>query len=254
MKPFNGEFIEALLKPDKPVPPRLTIPHDKIDRRFLVYRNNVVASLIEGLEVSFPVIRKLVGDEFFKAMAGVYVRAYPPSSPLMMFYGKEMPEFLKTFPPVQHLAYLSDVAELENELRESYHSGDSEPIDPKFFEYLAPEEQLKTHLEFSPAVRLFYSKHPVASIWDANTGDRPSPKAGEEFVLIVRPDFDPYPVKINRGGYHFVKYQMEGDNIGMACEKTLFHSEEFHFDLADLFRLLLTTNSISNVVSNDEIG
>ncbi|MCY4308500.1 MAG: DNA-binding domain-containing protein [Rhodobacteraceae bacterium] len=251
MKPFNGEFIEALLKPDKPVPSRLIIPHDKIDRRFSVYRNNVVASLIEGLEVSFPVIRKLVGDEFFKAMAGLYVREYPPSSPLMMFYGKEMPEFLLKFPPVQHLAYLPDVAKLEIELRESYHSGDPKPIDSKFFEDLDPEEQLKTRLEFSPATRLFYSKHPAASIWEANKKDGPAPQAGEEYVLVVRPDFDPYPVITNRGGYHFVRHLMEGQNIGLACEKTLFHSEEFHFDLADLFRLLLTTNSISNVVSND---
>ena len=248
MKPFNGDFIEAVLKPDEPVPPSLKIPHDKIERRFSVYRNNVIASLIEGLEVSFPVIHKLVGNEFFQAMAGLYVREYPPGSPLMMFYGKEMPEFLQAFPPVQHLPYLSDIAILEIKLRESYHAGDPEPLDPKILEDISPEEQLRTKLIFSPAVRVFSSKYPVVSIWEANTKNGPKPKAGEEFVLIVRPEFDPYPAKISKGGYYFVKAMMDGSNIGEACNKTLFHSEELQFDLADLFRLLLTTNSISKVV------
>ena len=254
MKTSDGDFIEAVLKPDEPVPPSLTIPHDKIERRFSVYRNNVIVSLIEGLEVAFPVIYKLVGHEFFRAMAGLYVRKYPPTSPLMMFYGKEMPEFLQTFPPVQHLPYLPDVAILETKLREAYHAEDPEPLDPRILANLTPEEQLKTKLVFSPAVRIFSSKHPVVSIWEANTKKGPKPQAGEEFVLIFRPEFDPYPAKISMGEYHFVKSLLEGSTIGEACNNTLFHSNELKFDLAGLFRILLTTNSISKVVRRQDLG
>lgn len=251
MKPFNGDFIEAVLKPDEPVPPSLIIPHDRIERRFSVYRNNVIASLIEGLEESFPVINKLVGIEFFRAMAGLYVRKYPPSSPLMMFYGKEMSEFLRTFPPVQHLPYLPDVAILETKLREAYHAGDPEPLDPKVLENLTPEELLGSKLVFSPAVSIFTSKYPVVSIWEANTKNGSKPQAGEEFVLVIRPDFDPFPTKISKGEFKFVKSLMEGNSIGVASNSSLLHSKELQFDMADLFRLLLTTNSISKVVRDE---
>ena len=42
-------------------------------RRFGVYRNNVYASLIDVLAGRFPVVARLVGEEFFRAMARAYV-------------------------------------------------------------------------------------------------------------------------------------------------------------------------------------
>ncbi len=248
MKPYNGDFVEAVLKPYEPVPSNLKIPHDNIGRRFSVYRNNVVASLIESLEVAFPVIKKLVGDEFFQAMAALYVRQYPPSSPLMMFYGNKLPEFLKSFQPVQHLPYLHDTAQLEFLLRESYHAGDPEQVDPEVLVKLTPEEQVQTCLEFNPAVKLLFSQYPVASIWEANVNNGPKPKPVEEYVIIVRPEFDPYPINMSQGGFYFIQALMKGNTIGQACEMTLFHSNDYKFDLTELFRLLLTTNSIGKVV------
>ena len=52
-------------------------------RRFDVYRNNVAVSLTEALETGFPVIRKLLGEENFKGLTGIYLRQSPPESPMM---------------------------------------------------------------------------------------------------------------------------------------------------------------------------
>ncbi|MEZ5722575.1 MAG: DNA-binding domain-containing protein [Paracoccaceae bacterium] len=60
-------------------------------KRFDVYRNNVVVSLSEALATGFPVVRKLVGEAFFSAMAGVFVRAHPPRSPVLTMYGEGFP-------------------------------------------------------------------------------------------------------------------------------------------------------------------
>src|SRR6056297_4262947 len=68
-------------------------------RRFDVYRNNVAVSLADALEAAFPVIAKLVGTRNFRLLAGAFLRSHPPQSPLMMFYGAEMPTFLSTFGP-----------------------------------------------------------------------------------------------------------------------------------------------------------
>ena len=61
-------------------------------KRFSVYRNNVMVGLAGALEARFPAARKIVGEDFFKAMASVFAAARPPHSPLMMFYGDEFPD------------------------------------------------------------------------------------------------------------------------------------------------------------------
>ena len=58
-------------------------------------------------------VRLLVGEEFFRAMAQIHVRAHRPRSPLMFEYGDELPDFIAGFPPAADVPYLADVARLE---------------------------------------------------------------------------------------------------------------------------------------------
>jgi hypothetical protein len=73
-------FRQGLLDPTMPAPEGLINPDGaQATKRYDVYRNNVAVSLSDALESAFPVIRKLVGDQFFRAMAGVYLRKHPPT-------------------------------------------------------------------------------------------------------------------------------------------------------------------------------
>src|SRR5215471_1982696 len=82
-------------------------------RRFAVYRNNVVAGLIETLKENYPAVHRIVGDEFFRAMAGQFAIAHPPRSPIMLSYGTNFPEFIDRFEQAETLPYLGDVARIE---------------------------------------------------------------------------------------------------------------------------------------------
>lgn len=82
------EFAAALLDPERPTPSGIIGPDgDVCPKRFAVYRNNVVVGLTEILKAAYPAARRLVGEEFFDAMAGIYVRAEPPRSPILLEYG-----------------------------------------------------------------------------------------------------------------------------------------------------------------------
>ena len=123
---LQAAFAGALLDPAKAAPTALSSSEGRRQsRRFDVYRNNVTVSLVEALESAFPAVCRLVGAEFFKAAARVYVRQQPPRSPVMLFYGETFPEFLETFEPAAGVPYLGDVARLEWARLKAYHAADA---------------------------------------------------------------------------------------------------------------------------------
>jgi hypothetical protein len=66
----QAQLAEAILDPRLTVPAGMIGPDgDSSTRRFNVYRNNVVLGLCETLGAAFPVVRGLVGEAFFTAMA-----------------------------------------------------------------------------------------------------------------------------------------------------------------------------------------
>ena len=237
---MNAAFVTALLNPGQDRPAGLHGPGGTpAGRRFDVYRNNVAVSLTEALGQGFPVVKRLVGQEFFDAMAGVFLRAHPPRSPVLMHYGTAMPDFLEAFPPVRHLPYLADVARLELALRQSYHAADAAPVDPASVIGLPPERMPSLRFRFAPALRLIRSAHPIHGIWRANTeGDAPRPRPGAEDVAVLRPGFDPLPHLLPPGGGAVLALLLTGAPLAEAAEAAP------DCDIAALFSLLLSGGAI----------
>ena len=238
----QADFRAALLDPQAPTPNGVCNPGgEAASKRFDVYRNNVAVSLTDALETAFPVVKKLVGDEFFHAMAGVYLRAHPPKSPLMMFYGDTMPAFLEGFPPAQSVPYLADVARLELALRESYHAADAPTLAPDALGQLPPDSLPHETFEFAPSVRLVQSTFPLHSIWAANTtggeiANSPQP------TLVTRPEFDPQvdPLTPEQGAV--LTALMNATPLGTAIQ-----AGGAGFDFGTLLGLLLGRNAISTL-------
>lgn len=236
-------FAAALLDPEAAVPSGLVDPLGRpAPKRFAVYRNNVASSLTRALEAAFPTVRKLVGDEFFAAMAVVFLRAHPPKSRMLMLYGEEMPVFLESFPPVAHLGYLPDVARLDQAMRESYHAADSQPLGEAAFQRLLGEDIAMLRLRLAPSLRLIRSRWPICAIWAANHegGPKPGPKA--EDALVLRPDFDPRPWILPAGGGAFLQGLLAGRTLGESLDaagETL--------DLPAILGLLITGRAIIGV-------
>src|SRR5260370_42116310 len=77
------DFAAALLDPELPLPPGLVGPDgEPSPRRFAVYRNNVVAGVVDALKAGFPAVRRIVGAEVFPAIARAAVPPHPPGSPI----------------------------------------------------------------------------------------------------------------------------------------------------------------------------
>jgi hypothetical protein len=217
---MEAAFAAALLDPDAAVPCGLVDPFGRpAPKRFAVYRNNVASSLTRALEAAFPTVRKLVGDEFFAAMAGVFLRAHPPTSRIMMLYGDDLPGWLEGFPPVAHLGYLPDIARLDQAMRESYHAANSEPLAPDEFQRLLGSDIGGLRLRLAPSLRLVRSRWPVQSIWAATTETSPAPQPGAEAALVLRPLFDPRPHRLSAADGEFVEAVQRGKTFGQSLEE-----------------------------------
>ncbi|MCP3969081.1 MAG: DUF2063 domain-containing protein [Rhodobacteraceae bacterium] len=238
------DFASGLLEPDFAAPVGLVNPDGaQALKRYDVYRNNVAVSLTEALELSFPVIRKLVGEANFKLLAGAFLRRHPPVTPILMLYGEQMPGFLEQFEPVQRLGYLPDVARLELALRLSYHAADVEPLDPVVLQQMPTDRLMAARVALAPAMRLVRSRWPVHSIWRFNAEDGAGkPSAQGENVLVIRPGYDPVAATLPPGGGSFVDALMRAERFGTALDSAIAAAPGF--DLTETLGMLLNGGAL----------
>ncbi len=243
----QAAFTAALRDPERSVPAGLTDPAGRpAGKRFDVYRNNVAVSLTEALETGFPVLRKLVGAEFFKGLAGIYLRTHPPTSPVLQDYGQNMPAFLRGFPPTRDLPYLACIARMELAVRRAYHAADAVPFDPATLGALSPADLNAAGFAFAPATQVVRSHYPIHGIWRRNTEpDAPKPGTGPENVLITRPGFDPIVSRLDAAQAVFVLGLMDGQSLSQALLRVA--AMDAPFDLGDTLALLFRAHAFTSL-------
>ncbi|MEE9455084.1 MAG: DNA-binding domain-containing protein [Paracoccaceae bacterium] len=243
---MQKDFCASLLDPNIAPPKGVIGPHGRpAGKRFDVYRNNVVTSLTEALAAGFPVVHTLVGVEFFTAMAGAYVRQFPPKTPMMIFYGVDFAQFLETFPPVAHLAYLPDVARLEYARRLAYHAADATACNPDTLGQTAEGDLPNLRMILHPALQIVPSSHPVFSIWRFNSTDdkSPLPQAGET-VLITRPALELQMRVIPQSTAVFLE-ALQNTLLGTAVETAM--ASDPNFDLTSNLSELLSAGLVIDI-------
>src|SRR5258705_1511620 len=208
LAPFEVSFADALLDAEHPIPCGVTAHKAAIPtRRFAVYRNNVVAGLVKALKSRFPVVEKIVGEEFFAAMARVYVVERPPRSPLLATYGDEFAAFIAAFEPARELAYLADVARLEAARTRAYHAADATPVDVGQLAALDAYTVGGIRVDMHPSTEIVRSPHPIVTIWAMNSGEQelaPIENWRGEDALVSRPYLEVEVLALPPGGAAFL--------------------------------------------------
>jgi hypothetical protein len=244
-------FATALLDPDAPCPDGLTAWNGSDPtRRFAVYRNNVIVSLIDALADTFPVTLELVGEAFFRAMAGVFVRAAPPKSVLLAEYGAGLPDFIANFEPARGVPYLADVARLELLRVRAFHATDADPVSPgQIARALADPERLPAlRVGCHPSLGRLSSPYGVVSLWAAHQGigDLASVDPGiPESALVVRTGLEVQVIALPPGGDALVAGFANGLTLGEAA--ALAGSAHQDFDLTTHLALLLRYGALTSL-------
>jgi len=231
---LQENFASALLDVDRPVPSSVTSHSVRApQKRFAVYRNNVVAGLVAALRTQFPASEKIVGAEFFAAMARVYITTEPPRSPILITYGDGFPSFIESFAPAAEVSYLADVARLEVARTHAYHAADASPLDPSFWRGLDPDTLLGASIALHPSVQILRSKHPIVTIWSMNSGEDALASIEDceaEDALVVRPHRDVQVRRLPVGGAAFLGAIAAGASLSNAAVSAA--TDHCEFDLA----------------------
>lgn len=229
--PFKSSFARALLDPAQPVPREVITDNGAMPaRRFAVHRNNVVAGLVKALQTRFPAVRKIVGEDFFAAMARIFVAQRPPRTPILAIYGDEFATFIAAFEPARELAYLADMARLEAARTRAYHAADAAPVERGEFAALDPNAVGRIRVALHPSIEIVRSSHPIVTIWAMNSGARelaPIDDWRAEDALVVRASLDVEVRALPPGGAAFLVALAGGRSLGEAAGAALADDPEF---------------------------
>lgn len=216
---FQSAMTDYLTSPPGPdVPERLRqilVPGvTDANRRLAVHKNNVYARLVDALRDTFPVVERLVGEEFFRYAAVQYIAVTPPRSPTLLGYGKDFARFLEKFPPAQNIPYLSDVANLEFSYLEAYHAAGAIPVGN--LGDIRDGDSLLLH----PSSYLQTSAYQVSRIWEINCRDASVEDTvlpiQREYLLIIRPRRVVEVHRISPGAYAALTAFEEGATVAEA--------------------------------------
>jgi hypothetical protein len=247
---LQAAFAAALLHPSAAVPRGVASPRGgNGDRRFAIYRSNVAAGLIAALESRFPVVLRLVGREFFRGMARLYVELDPPRSPLLFRYGSRFPFFIESFPPAEAFPYLADVARLEFARGAAYHAADAAFLPAGAFAALDSDSLAATGVRLHPSVALLTSRFPVVSIWEAHQGSgAPVVRSwGGESALVARPAHEVEIRRLPAGGYEFLSALDRGASLTQAAATAAAASAGF--DSLSSLRMLIEARIAARLVA-----
>ena len=249
---LQGAFADAVFFDHAPIPATIRDASGQAHAsRFSVYRNNVFAGLTNAIGARYPVVRRLLWEDGFNRIAQLYVAAEPPRSPVMLEYGENFPQFLRSVGHSISADYLADVAELESARTRAYHAADANPVSRDVFCKLAPDEISNLRLALHPSVHLLMSRFPVVSIWEANlhANDNALNLWQPECALIARPRLDVEVRRLTPGAYEFLSALAEGSSVGDAIDRSLANAPEF--DLTKCFETLISADVTVGLESHD---
>ena len=241
-------FAEAIVSGDAPIPATIRAASGAAHAsRFGVYRNNVIAGLINAVAARYPVVRKLLWDDAFNRVAQLYVTTEPPRSPVMIEYGDGFPQFLRNVGQCAAADYLADVAELEAARTRAYHAADALPLPRAALAALAPEDLPDLRLTLHPSVVLLQSRFPIVSIWEANRHDNDITISEwkPECALIARPRLQVEVWRLSAGAHAFVAALAGGQTVATAIARGEAGGPDF--ELGECFNALITADIVTGL-------
>ena len=219
---------------------------DLVERRVAIYRANMVASAEKALSAAYPVIRQVVGDEFFHGLAREYQRGTPSTSGDLTEFGATFTQFLAAFEHTQSLPYLPDLARLEWSVHRACGAADAAAWDAAALGAVEPDRQDAIRFRWSPGLAAIESAFPIVRIWTIHQPGHDGEFSVDwnlaEPALVARDGFAATVAACSAADAAFLNASLAGAPLGDAAAAALRHHPDF--DLAALLGRALAARLI----------
>lgn len=211
---------------------------------FCIYRNTVLKGCIDALRANFPSVLRLVGEDWFRAVALLHARAHPPSDACLLRYGEGFAHTLATRVDAS-LSYLPCVAVLDQLWTDTHIAADAPVLPPHALAAREPQALGQLQLQPHPAAHWqWFDDWPIHSIWWANRSGEadllaalPTLQWQGEGTLLVRPKAAVQALPLDAAGCAFLDACVQGMCLEDAAT-TVLHAHP-QCDLAALIAQLL---------------
>ena len=234
-------FAGALLDPGRTEPLLSQFKGSDNEHRFGLYRGNLSATWDKTLSAAYPVVRMLMGDEFFSGLGKAYGRAHPSTSGDLNRFGADFDTFLRHFPHVADYPYLPDMAALEWALHRAHYAPAARGVSAQRLAALSPEQMETARMTLHPACRLLSSEWATIPLWQAHQPDSgtgfPEHMAAPSYGVVARPAWKTQVVPLSGAGHAALRVLGEGRDFGAALDAAFDIDEAF--DVAGNLQLWL---------------
>jgi hypothetical protein len=249
---FQKAFASALLAQEARCAAAAPVAGLVSQPGFAVYRNTVMKGCIDALQANFPAVTRLVGEEWFRAAAAIYVRGHPPRHPALLDYGHDFPAFLAAFEPARELPYLPGVARLDRFWSEAHGARDETPLAASAVAALDATRLARAVLRPQASARWAWFEQPIYTLWRQNR-----PAAGEdvsfsgevewhaEGALVLRPEDEVRSLGLDQAGCVFLDACAAGEPLAQAAMASL--AIDPGTDLTALLARLLGTGAFGRL-------
>jgi hypothetical protein len=204
---------------------------DLVERRVAIYRANMVASAEKALAAAYPVIRQVVGAEFFHGLAREYQHGTPSTCGDLTEFGATFARFLAAFEHTQSLPYLPDLARLEWGVHRACGAADAPAWDAAALGAVEPGRQDAIRFRWSPGLALIESAYPVVRIWTIHQPGHDGEFSVDwnlaEPALVARDGFAVTVAACSPGEAAFVNASLAGAPLGDAVATALRDHPDF---------------------------
>jgi uncharacterized protein (UPF0276 family) len=250
------QFAGALLDPGRAAQALSQFKGSDNEHRFALYRGNLSATWDKTLSAAYPVVRMLVGDEFFSALGKAYGLAHPSTSGDLNRFGAGFDAFLRHFPHVADYPYLPDMAALEWALHRAHYAPAAQGVSAQRLAALSPEQLETARMTLHPACRLVSSEWAIIPLWQAHQPDSeigfPEQMAAPSHGVVARPGWKTRVVPLSGAGHAALRALGEGNDFGAALDAAFDIDEAF--DVAGNLQLWLAHALIVKLDEMAETG
>ncbi|MES3021354.1 MAG: DUF692 family multinuclear iron-containing protein [Pseudomonadota bacterium] len=224
-------FASALFTPGAEAAARMQFKGAHDGERLALYRGNLSGTWNKSLSAAFPVVRTLVGEEFFSALSRAYGMAMPSLDGDLNRFGDTFAQFLDGFEHVADYPYLPDMARLEWALHRAHFGADAEGIAIAAFAGLAPEQAGAARLRLHPAACLFASSWDCFALWQAHQGggevEFPEDIETPCWAVVARPRWRPELVGLSEAAHAALAQLAAGASFDAALDAAFALDEQF---------------------------